>query len=136
MEPGITGQVDICVCPEVYQHAPPQRLDVIVFRSPDEDANYVKRVIGLPGDLVLIYHGKVAVISNGEGTVLEEPYLGALAHGRTFVPGHPAHVPSTTRVPSGHVFVLGDNRPNSRDSRDFGPISVLSIVGKVVYPAL
>ncbi len=136
MEPGLTGQVDICICPEVYRQATPQRFDVIVFRAPDEDANYVKRVIGLPGDLVVIYYGKVAVISDGEGTVLEEPYLGALARERTFVPGHPPHVPSTTRVPSGQVFVLGDNRPNSRDSRDFGPIPVTSIIGKVVYPTL
>lgn len=136
MEPGLTGQVDICICPEVYRQAPPQRFDVIVFRAPDEDANYVKRVIGLPGDLVVIYYGKVAVISDGEGTVLEEPYLGELARDHTFMPGHPPDIASSTRVPAGHLFVLGDNRPNSRDSRDFGPIPVTSIIGKVVYPTL
>ncbi|MBX3436123.1 MAG: signal peptidase I [Planctomycetaceae bacterium] len=136
MEPGLIGQVDICVSPEVYRHHAPERYDVIVFQSPDDTSQYLKRVVALPGETVVISRGIMAVIAEGNRAVLEEPYLGANARDHTEVDGFSSDDAWMCSIPAGHVFVLGDNRRNSRDSRDFGPIPITSILGKVIYPSL
>jgi signal peptidase I len=83
----------------------------------------VKRVVGLPGETVRIDHGVVPI----DGEPLAEPYTDATADHRDF--------PSTL-VPPGHVFVLGDNRQNSEDSRfDLGPVPLCQVVGTVVWLA-
>ena len=97
----------------------PRQGEIVVFHNP-EDPNgpdFVKRVIGEPGDTVEIVHGEVIV--NGEA--LDEPYL-ERASTETFGP---------LVVPEGHYYVLGDNRLNSEDSRFFGTVPVEKIVGKV-----
>jgi len=86
----------------------PQRGDIAVLRSPDtsEDIDLIKRVIGLPGDHVRIQRGEVFI----NGQPLAEPYIRFQAS---------YNYPSTAAdavVPAGQYFVLGDNRPNSRDS--------------------
>lgn len=107
-----------------------QRGDIVVFNSPEEpDILVVKRLIGLPGDKVLIQEGEVYL--NGEK--LSEIYIGAqITQGKNKLPeGKLATVPTDT------YFVLGDNRSNSTDSRDFGPVKQDEIVGKAVvvyYP--
>lgn len=100
----------------------PHRGQVVVFkRPPGEEAaaikDLIKRVIGLPGDTVSAENGRLYL----NGKPLSEPYL---QPGTRTVMDHPF------TVPPGHVFVMGDNRTQSRDSRFFGPITIKSIVGR------
>lgn len=109
---------------EVYPFDPPQRGDIIVFNPPQQsDKPYIKRIIGLPGDTVSFTAGHVFV--NGEA--LEEDYIdGAITdcNGRYCDVGP---------IPEGSVYVLGDNRTNSTDSRRFGLVTMERIIGKVFF---
>jgi len=99
----------------------PHRGDVIVFDPPvSSDKPYIKRVIGLPGDTVK--SGTARCSSMAQSSI--ETYL----HGDTTDCQPRACDPVV--VPPGHVFVLGDNRAHSSDSRYFGVVSIDSIVGK------
>ncbi|MEZ4505625.1 MAG: signal peptidase I [Thermomicrobiales bacterium] len=99
----------------------PNRGDVIVFNPPvTSEKPYIKRVIGLPGDTVEIKDGGVWV----NGIELDETYL----HGDTTDCQPRACDPVV--VPEGSVFVLGDNRAHSSDSRYFGTVEISEIVGK------
>lgn len=104
----------------------PQRGDVIVFTPPPpgQDKPYIKRVIGLPGDTVEIHDEGVYV----NGVRLDEPYL----EGRTSNCRYsdPEYCGTEVVVPEGSVFVMGDNRNNSEDSRKFGPVEEHRIIGK------
>lgn len=104
----------------------PSRGDVIVFTPPPpgKAKPYVKRVIGLPGDHVVI-NGENEVIVNG--VVLDEPYTGAY---KTSCRGY-----CDVTVPDGHVYVLGDHRTDSEDSRYFGVVPEDRIIGKawIIY---
>lgn len=108
----------------VYLFGPPERGDIVVFTPPiDSDKPYIKRVIGLPGETVSFENGYVLI----DGERLEEPYIdGAVTacNRRTCEP---------VEVPAEHVFVMGDNRQNSSDSRLFGPIAVDDIIGKAWF---
>ncbi len=96
---------------------PPQRGDVIVFRFPlDPSENFVKRVIGMPGDTVETRDGVVHV----NGVPLDEPYVDNIQRERT--------VPVT--VGDHEYFVLGDNRPQSDDSRNWGMVPEENIIGR------
>lgn len=106
-----------------YYLGDPQRGDVIVFKPPiSEEDEFIKRIIGLPGDKVAVRNGKVFV----NGKELKETYLtdvytgdGAfLEEGKEFT------------VPDGKYFTMGDNRPHSSDSRSWGPITKKEISGK------
>lgn len=89
-----------------YQFSDPERGDIVMFDFPDDESKiYIKRIIGLPGELVEIIEGKVYI--NGAEEPLEEDYLKELPSG-TF---------GKFWVPEGHYFMLGDNRNNSWDSR-------------------
>lgn len=106
----------------VYDISEPQRGDIITLEAPDrEDAEYIKRIIGLAGDTVEIKEGKVYV--NGEQLV--EDYIAEGAY-------TDAYDTSKWEIPEGYVFVMGDNRAfrASKDSRSLGLIEVDSIVGK------
>lgn len=106
----------------VYPFHPPQRGDIIVLHPPvDQGKPYIKRVIGLPGEHVSIHDG--AVYINGER--LEESYLDSIA---TSWPGSLGQ--EEIVVPDDSVFVMGDNRNNSTDSRVFGPVRIDEIIGK------
>lgn len=100
------------------------RGDLIVFSRPAEVGgdidDLIKRVIGLPGDTVEVRQSVVYV----NGLALDEPYLEA---GVSFADTRPVV------VPPGMVFVMGDNRPGSRDSRVFGPVPVEDIVGRAFF---
>lgn len=126
----------------------PTRGDVVVFRPPsDHKKHYVKRIIGIPGDIVTIRGGKVYLQTpRAEGAMeLEEPYLNEHNAGRTYI--HPPNSGKTEEqrfeVPDGHYFLLGDNRQGSLDSRSFGAqaegspfVPDKDIKGKVWFVAL
>ena len=97
------------------------RGDVIAFvhASDDGRAVYVKRVVGLPGDSVVIEHGVVRV----DGTRLDEPYVSLR---------DAASAPAMT-VPRGAFFVLGDNRGESDDSRAFGAVPASAVIGRATF---
>jgi signal peptidase I len=107
----------------VYPLHPPQRGDIVVFNPPIGGASkpYIKRVIGLPGDQISIHDGSVFL----NGDRLDEPYLGGVS--TSWPNGDPTR---QTVVPDDHLFVMGDNRNNSTDSRSFGPISIDALIGK------
>lgn len=105
----------------------PARGEVIVFTPPTErDKEFIKRIIGLPGETVSIKESKVLI----NGTELEEKYLrpGDLTAGATFL----AEGQDVT-VPENQFFVLGDNRPNSADSRYFGFVPMKDIIGRAWF---
>ena len=123
----------------VYHFHPPRRGDIIVFSDPhpvglglstSPEKDFIKRVIGLPGDRV-----EVRVGANGVGVVyvndvpLREPYLNALKETRPYGP---------VTVPAGDLFVMGDNRMNSNDSRyGLGFIPADKVVGRafiIIWP--
>ncbi|MBK7645515.1 MAG: signal peptidase I [Planctomycetes bacterium] len=118
MSPGIHDGDRILVNHLSYLLEPVKRGDIVVLRYPlDPRLDYIKRVIGLPGDLVVIRGGFVSV--NGE--VIEEPYISEPDPRGDMV----------VRVTSEHYFVMGDNRPHSSDSREFGQVPRENLVGKV-----
>lgn len=107
-----------------YRNHDPQRGDVIVFHAPPPaSSDYIKRVIGLPGETVEVKDGYVYI--NGEK--LPEIYL-PLDFNTVEKSFLRESVPY--RIPTGYYMVFGDNRNFSSDSREFGPISKRSIVGK------
>ncbi len=106
----------------VYPFHPPERGDIIVFNPPvRSDKPYIKRVIGLPGETVSVQDGYVYI----DGQRLNEPYI----DGPVTACGAQRQCDPVT-VPEGEVFVMGDNRTNSSDSRTFGPVNVDRIIGK------
>ncbi len=110
-----------------YYYRDPERGEIVVFKQ--EDAAWVKRVIGTPGDIIDIKDGSVFV--NGE-MLDETAYLDA---GITTNPGGTMEFPYT--VPENKYFLMGDNRPSSKDSRYIGPVDRKNIYGKgwiKIYP--
>jgi signal peptidase I len=112
-----------------YHLHPVHRGDVIVFATPPKEIpilmvkDLVKRVIGLPGETISSGpHGQVLI----NGKVIDQPWLTATARAD---PGPPI---TTQKIPAGDVFVMGDNRGSSDDSRDYGPIPESLIVGRAV----
>ena len=140
MEPTLEEGDRVLVNKVSYDLHDVNRGDVIVFELDDEDVgpdgikDLIKRVIGLPGDEIESRDGVVYV----NGKALEEPYLAeGMVTGDPQDSRNPQIEPQT--VPDGHVFVLGDNRSNSADSRYpyRGPIAIDSIVGRafiLVWP--
>jgi signal peptidase I len=111
----------------VLQTASIDRGDVIVFDPPGAvaDEHYIKRAIGLPGDVVEIRRGRVVV----NGVALREPYA-------RYAPDGPGGCDATEMprltVPAGQLFFLGDNRGNSCDSREIGTVAMTDIIGEAV----
>lgn len=105
-----------------YLLGTPQRGDVVVFRPPsDMHKYYVKRIIGTPGDEIVIHNGNVTLIKDGVEQILDEAYLDDRNLGRTFRAPVGTGDKSEDRytVPEGEFFLLGDNRQGSLDSRSF-----------------
>jgi len=122
MLPGLEDQERIFINKFVYKFESIQRGDIVVFHYPrDPQKSYIKRVIGVAGDTILIRNGYVYV----NGKLLPEPYVPV----EYFDPGS---VPEEV-VPQGAYYVLGDHRTMSRDSREFGPVDSGYIYGKAVF---
>jgi signal peptidase I len=119
MEPNLHNDEYVLIDKISYLLHPPERGDIIVFTPPNNDRDYIKRVIGLPGDTVEVRGGQVYV----NGVPLDEPYL-AQATNQSMDP---------LEVPPDRYFVMGDNRNNSSDSRSFGPITAQVIVGRALF---
>ena len=102
-----------------YKLGEPSHGDVVVFHYPrDPEQEYIKRIIGLPGDTIEMMGGHVYV----NDQLIDEPYIAADARNT-----------GEWNVPGDHVFVLGDNRNNSQDSRNFGYVSMESLIGKAIF---
>lgn len=113
----------------VYPLGMPTYGQVVVFEYPnDPSKDYIKRVIGLPGDVIDIRDGLVYV----NGTQLDEPFLQGAP---TYCHQGDDCASGTVEVPAGMLFVLGDNRENSSDSREWGGLPLERVIGQawVVY---
>lgn len=125
----------------------PKRGDVIVFRyPPDPKVDYIKRVIGLPGDHI-VYRGETLYINGKQipdkvlglytgpdqmGAVLHQENLDGVKHDTLIIPGM-EHKQGAWTVPPDEYFVMGDNRDNSSDSRYWGFVPERNILGKAFY---
>ncbi len=122
MMPGLADQERIFINKFVYRFESIERGDVVVFRYPgDPSKNYIKRIVGVPGDRIEILRGEVIV----NGSRLAEPYVPAEFRDERSM--------SEVVVPAGGYFVLGDHRNLSSDSRDFGVVEREAIFGKAVF---
>lgn len=122
MQPNLYAGDFVIVNKLAYKLGAPKRGDVIVFRYPPDPTQvpYIKRVIGLPGDQVHIAGGKVYV----NGNQILEPYLKVTTNRG-----------GDWSVPEGKLFVMGDNRNNSSDSRSWGYVPMENIIGRaeIIY---
>jgi signal peptidase I len=119
MEPNLHTNQRLVIEKLSYHFHGPRRGDVVVLHDPGGSPELlIKRVVGLPGERVTIADGRVYI----DGKLLDEPYLTqpTQGSGRSWV------------VPPLHVFVMGDNRSASRDSRIFGPVALNRIVGHAI----
>lgn len=101
--------------------------DLIVFHAPNEKEDYIKRVIGLPGDIVVMKDDKLFI----NGKEYEEKYV--QANKDNIYKDQKLTEDFEVTVPEGQLFVLGDNRRHSTDSRKIGCIDEDSVVGKVEF---
>ncbi len=130
---------------KIIETKDPQRGDVVVFRYPrDPSLDYIKRIIGLPGDHVA-YYNKVLYVNGkpikrkfegqyeGPGQTHANEYTEMMEesnHAILMQPGRPSSLEGEYIVPQGMYFVMGDNRDNSNDSRVWGPVPERNLVGK------
>jgi signal peptidase I len=119
MQPTLHPDQYVLIDKVSYRLNPPQRGDVVVFRYPlDPTRDFIKRVIGLPGETVAVANGVVTV----NGQPLDEPYIAA----------PPNYVNNWSLGPD-QYFVLGDNRNSSSDSHSWGPLERGHLIGKAVF---
>lgn len=102
-----------------YRFHEPNRGDVVVVSLPEEGVRLIKRVVAVSGDDVVVRGGHVWV----DGQPIDEPWVSYYGGG---------DYPHVT-VPEGYIYILGDNRANSRDSRVIGPVPVDAIEGRAIF---
>ena len=108
------------------------RFDVVVLHAPDQDKEYIKRVIGMPGDTVEVKEGKLYI----NGQPVEQPFINKeiLVNKTVYIDDFTLQeLTGESKVPEGKYFVMGDNRGVSRDSRMIGFIDRTAIEGKAVF---
>src|SRR5713226_5558932 len=126
MEPNLHDKELILVDKWTYLFHPPARGDVIVFIAPPEPSqDYIKRIIGIPGDRITINNTTVIV----DGVTLNETYVDPHNQGNFYA----NKVISNMLVPPNDYFVLGDNRRGSSDSRAWGFVPRKNIVGRAAF---
>jgi signal peptidase I len=126
MEPNFHNGEYILTNKIQYKLQDPVRGDVVIFKSPtNKEIDYIKRIIGVPGDTVELKNNAFYV----NGQKVEEPYLekGVYIFGGSYLKENQSIV-----VPPGEYFVSGDNRPHSSDSREFGTIPKEDFIGKAL----
>ncbi|HNY04406.1 MAG TPA: signal peptidase I [Candidatus Woesebacteria bacterium] len=115
-----------------YQFGAPQRGDVVVFKAPptepcaEDECEYIKRIIGVPGDKVMVENGEVYL----NGKLLEQSFI---PDDYVTDSGSYCQEGVEVEVPEGKYLVFGDNRSHSRDGREFGLIDKSLIVGKAFF---
>ena len=118
MRPTLQDGEYILVNKLAYKLGEPQRGDIVVFIFPiNPEEDLIKRVIGLPGDTVSVQNGIVSI----NGIAMDEPYINA-----------PPAYDGTWQVSPGELFVLGDNRNDSRDSHQWGLLPIDKVIGRAV----
>ncbi|MDB5052111.1 MAG: signal peptidase [Bacilli bacterium] len=124
MQPNFVTGERLIVNEIIYSIRKPHRGEVVVFHAP-EGKDYIKRVIGLPGDTIKIANNKVYL----NGKVLDEDYI------RDQVTADPNYNQpfNEITIPAGTFFAMGDNRKNSNDSRMIGPMEFSRIVGRADF---
>ncbi|WP_438432417.1 signal peptidase I [Gorillibacterium sp. sgz500922] len=126
MQPNFYTGERLIVSEWVYHLRKPHRGEVVVFHA-TEEKDYIKRVIALPGETIAIADGKVLV----NGKALDEPYIAdAVKRYKEETGGEYNATFQEQKVPDGMVFVLGDNRVDSTDSRVIGPVAYDKIIGR------
>ncbi|QHJ69976.1 signal peptidase I [Planococcus halotolerans] len=115
-----------------YTLGEPERYDIVVFHASEEE-DYIKRIIGLPGDHIAFENDELLI--NGE--IQEEPYLSTLkeqkSDGSLTKDFTLEELLEIEEIPEGYVFVLGDNRENSTDSRIIGLVPTEEIMGSAMF---
>jgi signal peptidase I len=118
MKPGLEDGQRLIVIKIAYLCDPPERGDIVIIHPPvDPDKQWVKRVIGIPGDTIEIEDGTVYL----NGIPLDEPYIAEAPH----------YTMDKIRIEEDHYFVMGDNRNNSTDSHTGWTVERDQIVGEV-----
>ena len=123
MEPTLNPNEYLVIDKLFYNFFKPERGDIIIMRYPlDSSVYFVKRIIGLPGETISISKGAITILAqDGTSEALHEPYL---------VVSKDAKPDTTVTLAQDEYFVLGDNRTQSSDSRDWGPLQRRFIVGR------
>jgi signal peptidase I len=116
MEPNLYADQQIIVDKVTYHFRMPERGEIVIISVPESEIPYIKRVIGLPGETLEIKDNRVWI----DGVALSEPYL-AEVYQRDYGP---------VLIPEGYIFVMGDNRNNSRDSRYIGPVALDQVLSR------
>lgn len=130
MEPSFYGGERIIVEKVSKRFKNFERGEVVVLNPPDSNRDYIKRIIGIPGDVIKILGCNVYIYRNGEQFKLDEPYLfkDTCTEGGTMIKEG-----RSIKIEDGFYFLLGDNRNRSADSRFFGLVEKNKIVGRVVF---
>lgn len=116
MEPNLHDHQRLIIEKVSYRLRQPERAEIVVVDLPTMSEKLIKRVIGLPGDTISIEMGVVYI----NGVALDEPYVFNLDR----------QTKQPQVIPEGQYFVMGDNRGNSNDSRNFGPVTLEMLVGR------
>lgn len=115
-----------------YHFREPVRGEIVVFKAPpsepcaENECEYIKRIIAVPGDTVKVFEGKILI----NGVSLDESYL---PDDYLTGPGSYLRENRPVIIPPGEYLFIGDNRPHSRDGREFGAVSKENIVGRAFF---
>lgn len=122
MYPTLKNNDRLFINKAVFLTEKPKRGDIVILDAPYEKKTYIKRVIGLEGEKIEIKNGQIYI----NGNFFKEDYLDEdiITNSKD---------KSLWEIPKNHVFVIGDNRLNSSDSRDFGPIEIKKVRGKAFF---